>query len=87
MSLIMSTLLTVSQKDTSKKCTGGVVCPICFVPMKVLKKSTPEGYITRRRACLLCGLRVTTTERIIVRCTESELTAARERIAKRAALN
>lgn len=67
----------VAKLQDAADADGGIACPVCHGPTHVLHRRNPDGYITRRRQCGRCKLRVTTTERIVGGFTPQELEAAR----------
>lgn len=63
---------------------NGIVCPLgCEERLEVYKRRNRTGYITRRRTCPTCGLRITTTERSVGGYSAEDLKKAQARLAER----
>ncbi len=78
----MSVMERVIRRLRGKVATGGIACPLCRGRTAVLKATKPTGHVTRRRVCGTCGLRFTTTERIVGGYSPADLRNAEARISK-----
>lgn len=44
---------------------AGIRCPECGAETEVHRTRQQAGYVTRRRICTVCGVRITTAERLV----------------------
>ena len=74
----MTTAKDIIQKtQDADDADGGVVCPVCHGPLRVMYTKNPKDHVTRRKMCGRCRLRVTTAEKIVGGFSREELEQAR----------
>ena len=61
---------------------GGIACPLCSHRTGILYTKRKRGFVRRRHVCGTCGLRVTTTERIVGGYSALDVREAQARLAK-----